>query len=302
MKAVELFAGLGGGAEGAKRAGVEVVWAANHSQPAVDAYRANHPGVNVECQDLRQADFTALPRHDLQLASPCCQGHAWARGIERPHHDASRSTAWAVVDCAEAGRPGAIVVENVVEFLDWVLFPAWRAALEALGFCLSLNVLDAADHGVPQHRERLIVIGTRSRAPFRLSPVRREHVPFAAIIDHEAGLWGPVRTKCMNTRRRAARGRKAFGDRFVMPYYSRGSGLTGRDLNRPLGTVTTRDRWALVDGPRMRMLNVLECKRAMGFDDGYWLPKNKKLAKHLLGNAVPPVMIEDVITDLRQRL
>jgi hypothetical protein len=48
----------------------------------------------------------------------------------------------------------------------------------------------------------------------------------------------------MNTQWRAANGRRALGDRFTMPYYSAGSGLAGRDLNRSIGTINTKDRWA----------------------------------------------------------
>lgn len=302
MKAVELFAGLGGFAQGAKAAGVRIVWAANHWRLACDAYRENHPEIEPSCQDLQQADFTQVESHDILLASPSCQGHCDARGKEKPHHDRERATAWAVVTCVEVHRPAGLLVENVPEFARWALFPAWRAALEALGYSLSLNFLDAADHGVPQHRRRLFVFGTRSKTPFELRPVQREHVPFASIIDTAADGWSPVRTKVLNTRRRVKNGRDVFGERFVMPYYGSGSGLTGRSLERPIGTVTTRDRWALVDGSRMRMLNVLECQRAMGFPDSYRLPVNRKLAKHLLGNAVPPVMVTDALRDLKERL
>lgn len=302
MKAVELFAGLGGFAQGAKPAGVRIVWAANHWQPACAAYRANHPEIEPSCQDLQQADFTEIESHDILLASPSCQGHCNARGTEKPHHDKERATAWAVVTCAEVHRPAGLMVENVPEFADWTLFPAWLAALKALGYALSLNFLDAADHGVPQHRRRLLVIGTRSQTPFDLKPVRREHVSFERIIDTEADRWSPVATKVIKTRKRVENGRRAFGARFLMPYYGSGSGLTGRSLSRPVGTITTCDRWALVDGDYMRMLNVLECQRAMGFPDSYRLPKNKKLAKHLLGNAVPPAMVTDALCDLKARL
>jgi len=303
MKAVELFAGLGGFAEGARPAAVQIVWAANHWRAACDAYFANHPDLEPACQDLHQADFSHLPPHDCLLGSSACQGHCWARGKEKAYHDATRATAWAFVSCAEMHRQPVLVMENVPEFLRWVLFPAWKAALEAMGYVLSINILDAADHGVPQHRVRVVIIATLSRFPFELAKVERPHVPFEAIIDPNAGLWGPVRTKCLNTRRRWRQARKdGFGPRFVMPYYGNGSGLTGRSLARPLGTITTRDRWALVADNRMRMLTVLETQRAMGFRDSYLLPANKKLAKHLLGNAVPPVMVTDVLTQIRERL
>ena len=56
-----------------------------------------------------------LQTHDLLLASPCCQGHAKARGKKsgNAQHDASRSTAWAVVSAAEFHRPEVVLVENV---------------------------------------------------------------------------------------------------------------------------------------------------------------------------------------------
>lgn len=302
MKAVELFAGLGGFAEGTRGTGVDIVWAANHWQSAASAYSANHPTPIPVCQDLQQANFYALPDHDIQLASPACQGHCYARGKERPHHDEARATAWAVVNCAEAKRPSAILVENVPEFLTWLLYPAWEAALQALGYSVSPHLVDAADYGVPQHRQRALIVAVQAKAPFVLHPMKRDHIPFRAIIEGDAPLWSPIRTKCLNTRRRAKRGRASFGDYFVMPYYSKGSGLTGRSVARPIGTITTRDRWALVEGNRMRMLTVLESQRAMGFRDDYLLPRNKKLARHLLGNAVPPAMVSVTLDDLIARL
>lgn len=155
MRAIDLFSGLGGFSEGARKAGVEVLWAANHWPSAVEIHAANHPTTSHACQDLHQADWTQVPAHDLLLASPACQGHSRARGRERPHHDATRSTAWAVVSAAEMHRPPFLVIENVPEFAEWTLFPAWTAALNALGYTLAPHIIDAADHGVPQHRVRL---------------------------------------------------------------------------------------------------------------------------------------------------
>jgi site-specific DNA-cytosine methylase len=54
MKAIDLFAGLGGFSEGAQMAGVDVVWAANHWPSAVAIHAANHPAAEHACQDLHQ--------------------------------------------------------------------------------------------------------------------------------------------------------------------------------------------------------------------------------------------------------
>lgn len=302
MRAIDLFAGAGGFTTGAQQAGISVVWAANHWPAAVATHAENHPETAHACQDLHQADWTRVPAHDVLLASPCCQGHTHARGKPRPHHDASRSTAWAVVSAAEYHRPAVVVVENVPEFRRWLLYPAWEAAMQAMGYALSPHVLDAADCGVPQHRERLILVATRSRAPLRLDLPRTAHVPILDVIDFGAGTWSPVAKpgRAAATLARVARGRARFGERFVMPYYRSGSGLSGRSLHRPIGTITTLPRWAVVDGDRMRMLTLDETRAAMGFPAGYRLPAQTRLANQMLGNAVPPPMARVVLAAIQE--
>lgn len=280
-------------------AGVQVVWAANHWPAAVQVHANNHPDTLHACQDLQQADWTQVPAHDLLLASPACQGHSPARGKERPHHDAQRATAWAVVSAAECHQPQAFVVENVPHFAEWVLYEAWCAAMNALGYALSPMILDAADHGVAQHRRRLFIVGTRSKHPVELRLLQHAHVAAASVIDFAAGSWSRVCDKVSATRRRIENGRRAHGHRFVAPYYGSGSGETGRSLDRPLGTITTRDRWAVVDGERMRMLSAREAQAAMGFPPTYQLPSRHKDAMHMLGNAVVPPVARDVINALR---
>jgi DNA (cytosine-5)-methyltransferase 1 len=300
MKAIDLFAGAGGFSTGATMAGVHVVWAANHWPAAVQVHANNHPDTQHVCQDLQQADWGQVPAHDLLMASPACQGHSRARGKERAHHDAQRSTAWAVVSAAEFHRPEAVLVENVPEFAKWQLFPAWCSAMGALGYALSPMILDAADHGVAQHRRRLFIVGTRSKHPMELTMPGCEHVGSAQIIDFEAGRWSAINKagRSLSTLARITEGRKAHGSRFLTAYYGNEQG--GRSLSRPVGTITTRDRWAVIDGDRMRMLSVDECRKAMGFPAEYQLPTRAKDAMHMLGNAVVPVVARDVIEALRK--
>ena len=300
LTAIDLFAGAGGFSEGAGLAGCTVLWAGNHWPAAVETHAANHPGTVHACQDLHQQDWTQVPAHDLLLASPACQGHTPARGKERPHHDACRSTAWAVVSALECHRPPLALVENVPAFASrWVLFPAWCSALQALGYSVAPHVVDCADLGVPQHRERVFVAITRSQHPIELRLPRMEHVPAAKIIDFNAGKWSPIERpgRAAATLARIANGRRQHGDRFLTAFYGATKG--GRGLDRPIGTITTRDRWAVIDGDRMRMVNVEEARRAMTFPETYRLPENGREAMHMLGNAVPPLAAAEVITALR---
>lgn len=297
MKAIDLFAGAGGFSTGARMAGVDVVWAGNHWPAAVGIHQLNHPDAIHVCQDLHQARWGDAPAHDLLLASPCCQGHSRARGKANgnPQHDASRSTAWAVVSALEFHRPDAGVVENVPEFLQWALFPAWCQALVALGYAIAPHVIDAADHGVPQNRRRLFIVLTRSKHPLELSLAPRAHAAASGIIDWNDGKWSAIHRpgRSAATLGRISNGRAAHGERFLTAYYGNEHG--GRSIERPIGTITTRDRWAVIAGDRMRMISVTEARRAMGFPETYILPADHRQAMHMLGNAVCPPVARDVI-------
>ncbi len=302
MNVIDLFAGAGGFSTGASMAGCNVAWAANHWPDAVEWHSRNHPDAAHICQDLHQADWSQVPAHDLMLASPCCQGHSKARGKAsgNPQHDASRSTAWAVVSAAEYHRPPVILVENVPEFLDWQLYRPWVLAMQALGYAVSPHVVDAADLGAPQNRIRMFLVLTQSPQPLKLNLPTLDHLPAASFIDFEAGRWQPIEKpgRAAATLERVRAGRTTHGDRFLISYY--GNTKTGRSLDRPIGTITTRDRWAIVDGDRMRMLSRWECRSAMSFPDTYQLPDNHRLAVHLLGNAVCPTPVSHIIKALQQ--
>lgn len=297
MKVIDLFAGGGGFSTGATMAGHEVVWAANHWPDAVEWHSKNHPGAMHVCQDLHQADWSAVPGHDIMLASPCCQGHSKARGKAKgnPQHDASRSTAWAVVSAAEYHRPPVVIVENVPEFLDWTLYRPWELAMNALGYTVAPHVIDAADLGAPQNRIRMFLVLTLTKAPLLLNLPRYDHRPASSFIDFEAGNWQPIEKpgRAEATMERVANGRAAHGDRFLISYY--GNTKTGRSIHRPIGTITTRDRWGIVDGDRMRMLSRFECRDAMSFPDTYLMPENHRLAVHLMGNAVTPLPVSEIL-------
>lgn len=304
IKTIDLFAGLGGFSEGAVMAGMKPVWAGNHWGLACQYHKANHPDTQVVQQDLQQADWRQVPAHDIVLASPACQGHSKARGAEKPHHDALRSTAWAVVACTEYHQPKAVVVENVPEFMQWDLYPSWVDALNRLGYSVAPHLIDAADHGVPQHRERVFIVCTKSKAPLNLRLPKRDHVAVNSVIKWDAHKWNRIDKpgRAPATLARIASGRARFGDRFVAPFYGSGSGETGRSIHRPIGTLTTIDRWAIVDGENMRILQPDENLAIMSFPASTKLPKVKREAMHLIGNAVAPYVARDILSELALHL
>jgi DNA (cytosine-5)-methyltransferase 1 len=299
MNCIDLFAGAGGFSTGAILAGCKVIFAANHWKAAIETHSRNHPDTQHLLQDLCQADFTQFPKHDVLLASPACQGHSKARGKERPHHDSCRSTAWAVISCAEVHRPAFVIVENVPEFLKWKMYPSWHHALKTLGYNITEYLLDAADFGIPQSRRRIFIVATRKRIQLDLHTPSLFRVPAREIIQWEHGDWSEVlaRHRSLRTLQRIKAARQQFGKRFLIAYYGNEQG--GRSLDVPLGTVTTRDRFAVIDAERMRMLSIAEYRTAMGFPESYWLPANHRTALHLLGNAVCPPLASEILTQVK---
>lgn len=295
MKCVDLFAGAGGFSTAARMAGHKVVWAANHWPEAVRVHSQNHQDTAHACQDLHQTDWATVPAHDVLLASPACQGHSRARGKDRPHHDSARATAWAVVSAAECHRPKTVVVENVPEFANWTLFPAWVLAMESLGYTLRAEILDAQFFGVPQQRKRLFIVGQLGHAFNFHGLGGQETVPISEALDLASGVWSSWRPEGRKkplvpaTMARIQAAMKRHGGRpFWIPYF--GSNVNGWGIDQPIWTITTRDRYAIVHGERFRFLTTDECRRAMGFPDDYQLSGNRKTDIHLLGNAVcPPV-------------
>lgn len=299
MRAAELFGGWGGLAAGAKRAGVEVVWAANHWDRAVQTYRINHPDTHVVQQDLNQADWTKLPAYDLLLAAPACQGHSSAsQPRRRTYHDALRSTAMAVVDCADVTEPKAIVVENVPSFTRWRLYGWWCEGLERLGYQIDTRIVVASHYGVPQRRPRLLIIATRAGVEAPPLPEIGAEPAFEPCL--ETGLpetaWRNVCDTTPGMQNRIRRSRERHGDRFLTQATT---DHMGTPLHEPIRTITTAPQhWALVDGDRYRHLTGRELARGMGFDDDFTWPSDATIAEVTkgIGNAVCPPVAATVVT------
>lgn len=305
--AVDLFAGFGGFTEGATAAGAHVAWAANHWPVAVETHAANHPETEHSCQDLRQADWSAIPAHDILLAAPECPGHSQAAQpararseVIRKQHASRRSTAWSVVDAAETCRPKAIVVENVPDFRRWELFPLWVECLDRLGYTVDCRVLRASRFGVPQRRDRVFVfamLGGRWPAPI----VEAADEPaIGPQIDWEAPGWRPLSDMAPGARARVERSRARCGDRFVGQHVTSTRGIR---LTEPLNTITTQDHYVVVDGDRYRPFTDREYARGMGFPESYvWPGVGRSDAITGLGNAVAPAVGEACVRAVMEAL
>jgi DNA (cytosine-5)-methyltransferase 1 len=216
----DLFCGAGGSGLGAHAAGFRLVMAANHWAQAIATHAANFPDTEHDCADISQVDPRRYAPTDVLWASPECTNHSQAKGVRRTDGqpdlfgevlpdataERSRATMWDVPRFAEAmhrrGHPyRAIVVENVVEAVKWVMWPAWLQAMSLLGYehqVVSLNSMHAQTISAPrapQSRDRLYVV-------FHLAGQRRPAVtpqplawcPTCELEVNAVQAWKPGRT------------------------------------------------------------------------------------------------------------
>lgn len=314
-RALDVFCGAGGSSAGAQAAGFEIAGALDMWPVATETFRANFGKAHVVTSRLEDAHLPSLKRRvgeiDLILASPECTNHTCAKG-SAPRSEASRATALHVLTYAEAFRPRWIVLENVVHMRPWSRYKTLIVRLQALGYHVAEQVLEASDFGVPQSRRRLFIVGDRHGPPSLVQSKRPGRKPSARSILDAAGTWrmSPLfkTGRAEATLERAFRAFDTLGTTasFLLVYYGTDGSGGWQPLDRPLRTITTVDRFALVDAsqqePMMRMLQVPELKRAMGFDDAFKLPYGTRRDRvRLLGNGVCPPVMETVVRNLTGR-
>lgn len=311
-RVLDIFCGAGGSSAGAQAAGMEIVAGIDMCATATQTFAANFPRAQVVKRRLEDVQLGCLKKElsdiNMLLASPECTNHTCAKG-GAPRDETSRATAMMVVEYAQALLPRWFVLENVISMRRWPRYGELKRGFHELGYFLHEHVLDSADFGVAQSRRRLFLVGDRKRQPDRiLSNQSVNRKPAESVLD-PVGVWrtSPLfdLRRANATLERAERGFRALGEEasFLLVYYGNDGGGGWQPLTRPLRTITTLDRFALVhhDGsePRLRMLQVPELKRAMGFDAGFKLPVGTRRDRiRLLGNGVCPPVMKAVVSSL----
>lgn len=311
IRTLDLFCGGGGSSWGARAAGAQIVCGVDASPYAVATFGRNFPKARAVEMALDEhsspRDIPGLGRIDLLLASPECTHHTCARGA-RPRDENSRLTARYVLNFARDLRPRWVVVENVLRMKGWDGYRPLIGELEALGYHVLPQELDASKLGVPQKRQRLFLLCDRWSIPRRV-PLRRGKPRAARSVIDMSDRWKsrPVGrgTHAPATLARVECGIAALGRSvpFLVVYYGSDGSGGWQQLDRPLRTLTTLDRFGLLtwdgDTPMMRMLQVPELQAAMGFDPEFDLDLGPRRARvKTLGNGVCPPVMQAIVSTL----
>lgn len=312
MRTLDIFSGGGGSSYGARNGGAQIVCGIDMCKTATATYADNFPGAEVitsRLEDVRTSKLRdRIGNIDLLLASPECTNHTCAKG-SAPRSESSRATAMQTLRFAKAFNPRFIVMENVIHMRPWSRYGELKDSLGDLGYNIREFVLDASDFSVPQSRRRLFIVCDREEiVPEIRVPTKRKKRTVRSILD-KPGRWytnplfSPRRAK--PTLERAERGFAEIGreESFLLVYYGTDGSGGWQTLDRPLRTVTTVDRFALVEpspiGHNIRMLQVSELKKAMGFKGDYVMNHGTRRENiKILGNGVCPPVMEAIVQQI----
>lgn len=187
---VDLFSGCGGGSRGFQDAGYKVAGAVEIAEDPAASYRLL-VGVSPTVSDIRSvagvslvADLAADEELTLLFGCPPCQSFTiLRRGSAEVAADAARNTLPSqYLRLVDELSPRHIAYENVPGLIDHRWRPAFDrflADLESKGYETTWSVVDAADYGVPQHRKRLLVMGSRVGTPRLPTPTHGPSSPGA---------------------------------------------------------------------------------------------------------------------------
>lgn len=289
---LDLFAGCGGlslgfEAVGYKTIGIEMDLSASQT------YNRNLAG---DCLATKlDLDFE-YPKAEILIGGPPCQ--PFSVGGNQKGFEDSRDGFPIFIDAVTKLQPSVFMFENVRGLLyanKWY-FELVLEELKKLGYIIEYKLLNAVNYGIPQNRERLFVVGHRSKFMFPRVSVSKVTVGDAI---GDMMFTTPPESKFLN----------ASMDAYVANYERASSCINPRDLyaDRPARTLTCRNlagatgdmqRVRLKDGRRRRLLH-REAARLQSFPDWFEFEGNETQRFNQIGNAVPPLLAYQLAQSLK---
>lgn len=170
MKVASLFSGIGGFDLGFVWAGHEIIWANDIWQDAVESYKMNI-GKHIVCKDVKLVDANEIPESDIIIGGFPCQGFSVAN--QKRHTEDERNTLYLeFVRILKEKQPPFFIAENVKGILSLgkgSIFQMILKDFSEIGYDVKHALLNAADFGVPQRRERVFIFGTRKNVQLDIS-------------------------------------------------------------------------------------------------------------------------------------
>lgn len=294
-RVLDLFAGCGGLSLGFEAAGY-LTYGYECVSAAAETYSMNLKG---DCTVTKLEVGFEYPQADIIIGGPPCQPFS-VRGKQMGMEDA-RDGFPIFIDAVRRIQPKAFMFENVRNLLfshRWY-FDLIIKELKSLGYVLDWQCVNAVDYGVPQNRERVIVVGHRSTFKF---PEKKQIKVTVGEAIGDTMFTIPEGSRILTPRQ----------DEYIAAYEKKSSCINPRDLyeDRPARTITCRNlagatsdmqRVRLKDGRRRRIVH-REAARLQSFPDWFEFCGNETERFNQIGNAVPPLLAYHLACQIKETI
>ncbi|WP_341489888.1 DNA cytosine methyltransferase [Mesomycoplasma ovipneumoniae] len=319
LKFIDLFSGIGGFRLALEELGLECVFSSEVDEHAIEMYKANF-GDNSKC-DITQLNPDTLPNFDILCAGFPCQAFSIS-GKQKGFEDSARGTLFFdICRILKEKEPKAFILENVqnLEKHDKgnTLFIMIKT-LSELGYSVSYKVLNAKDFGVPQNRERIIIVGNKEGKVFDFSDIQKHKVSsMYEFLDKQGEFeyldetdYTLIETEKIKMQKSGLifcghRNKKirTIGVRKGTEYLSRAHKQPNRIYSAEgiHPTITSQEQsgryFIYVDG-KVRKLTLNECYKFMGFPNDFIKVGTKAKLYERIGNSVCVPMIRNVAKEV----
>jgi DNA (cytosine-5)-methyltransferase 1 len=326
---IDLFAGIGGLRRGFEPIGGECVFTSEWNKYAAQTYRANYPSDNHDVSgDITSIEAEDIPAHDLLLAGFPCQpfsiaGVSKKNSLGKKHGfrcDAQGTLFFDVARIIEHHRPAAFLLENVKNLISHDKGNTFKVIMQTLknelGYNVQTRVIDAKGF-VPQHRERVFIVGFRDKNDFNFDDLM---VPESAsgprIKDILHTTYGTKQTdnNYISSETGKVLDKYTLSDKlwsylqgYAAKHKAKGNGfgfglVDGESVARTLSARYYKDGSEILvnqgTGYNPRRLTPRECSRLMGFDtlngSNFVIPVSDTQAYKQFGNAVAVPVVQAV--------
>lgn len=297
---IDLFAGVGGMRLGFESAGGRCVFSSEWDKYSQKTYESNFG--EIPWGDITQIDASEIPKFEVLLAGFPCQPFSSIGKRQGFDHPTQGTLFYDVVRIIEHHRNKAFLLENVAGLQTHDggrTLAVIEEALTDLGYRFDYRVLDAANFGVPQHRERIYIVGSRSRKPGRFQmdwpEVKRRQAGIGKFV--QTGVEGHSISKHLQNvyvfkkddgRPQIIDQSSDFPVKTLVASYHKIQRLTGTFVK---------------DGETgLRLLTADECKAIMGFPKSFKIPVSRTQMYRQMGNSVAVPVIRELAKWMKETM
>lgn len=297
IKFIDLFCGIGGFRTAMDEACrendliPECVFSSDIDTFCQDSYEANFG--HRPTGDITQVDEKDIPDHDILFAGFPCQPFSII-GQMQGFNDIRGTLFFDIARIIKHKRPKAFVLENVKQLVGHDKGRTLKTiikTLQELGYHVQYAVLNALDYGLPQKRERVIIVGHREPIMFSFPSPIRPFKPLSEILEKRVDKKHYASEYIVSKRK--AKHKSAY--KLSIWHENKAGNICSYPYSCALRAGASYN-YLLVNGERR--LTPREMFRLQGFPDSYKIVVNDSQARKQAGNAVPVNLVKAVILKL----